>query len=72
MVSMGVPVALIVAGIAVDGWGAISWTGAVVWGVVATVVLPSSARWARPVGMTDMDLLDLLGSAVAEPHTATT
>ena len=30
MVSMGVPVALIVVGVAAQGWTAISWAGAIV------------------------------------------
>jgi hypothetical protein len=71
LVSMGVPVAIIVAGIAAEGWGAISWTGAIVWGVVATVVFMLVSMMGKAADMTDMDLLDLLGSAVAEPHTGT-
>lgn len=70
MVSMGVPVAVIVGGVAVEGWGSISWAGAVVWGVVATVVFTGVSMMGKAMGMTDMDLLDLLGSAVAEPGTS--
>jgi hypothetical protein len=70
LLSMAPPVALIVAGIVVDGWGAISWLGAIVWGVVAAVAFALVAMMGRTVGMTRMDLLDLLGSLVAAPRTA--
>jgi hypothetical protein len=69
MISMAVPVAVAVAGIAMEGWGAISWAGAIVWGVLATVAFTIFSRMGRAIGMTDMDLLDLLGSVVAEPGT---
>lgn len=70
-VSMGVPAAVIVAGVVAEGWGAISWGGAALWGAVATVVFTMVTMMGKAMGMTDMDLLDLLGSTVAEPHTAT-
>lgn len=70
MVSMGVPVAVVVAGIAIEGWGAISWAGAVVWGLVATVAFTLFSMMGKAMGMTRMDLLDLLGSAVATPGTS--
>ncbi len=69
MLSMAVPVAVIVAGIPAEGWGAISWVGAAVWGIVATVAFTLFSMMGKTMGMTDMDLLDLLGSAVVEPHT---
>lgn len=69
MISMAVPVVVIVAGVAVEGWGAISWAGAIVWGIVATAVFTVFSMIGKAVGMTRMDLLDLLGSAVAPPHT---
>jgi hypothetical protein len=67
MLSMAVPVAIIAVGIGAEGLSAISWLGAVVWGVVATVVFTLFSLMGRAVGMTRMDLLDLLGSAVATP-----
>lgn len=70
MLTMALPVAIIVAGIIVQGWGAISWLGAVVWGVVAAVAFALVATLGRTMGMTRMDLLDLLGSLVAAPRTA--
>lgn len=70
MISMGVPVAVIIAGIVADGLGAISWVGAALWGVVATVAFTLFTVMGKAVGMTDMDLLDLLGSMFATPHTA--
>lgn len=71
MVSMAVPVALIVAGIAVHGWAAISWPGAVVWGVAATAAFTLFSLMGRAMGMTRMDLLDLLGSMVAPAGSGT-
>jgi predicted cobalt transporter CbtA len=69
MTSMGVPVALIVVGVAVDGWGAISWPGAIVWGVAGTFAFTLFSAMGKAVGMTRMDLLDLLGSTVVPAHT---
>lgn len=70
VVSMALPVAVIFAGIPAEGWGAISWVGAAVWGIVATVAFTLFSMMGKAMGMTEMDLLDLLGSAVVEPHTA--
>lgn len=67
MVSMVVPGALIVAGVSAQGWTAISWAGAIVWGVVATAVFTVFSMMGKAMGMTRMDLLDLLGSTVARP-----
>ncbi|HEX6206769.1 MAG TPA: DUF6789 family protein [Actinomycetota bacterium] len=69
MLSMAVPIAVIVVGVAVEGSAAISWQGAIVWGVVATVAFTILGMVGTAMGMTRMDLLDLLGSAVATPHT---
>lgn len=66
--SMGIPMLLIAWGIIAEGFAAISWTGAVIWGVAATVVFTLFSMMGKTAGMTDMDLLDLLGSVVAEPH----
>lgn len=65
MISMVVPAAIVVIGVAVEGFDEISWLGAIVWGVVATVVFTLFSMMGKAVGMTRMDLLDLLGSAVA-------
>jgi hypothetical protein len=70
MISMSVPPAIIIAGIIVEGWDGISWVGAAIWGAVATVAFTLFSMMGKAMGMTDMDLLDLLGSTVAEPHTA--
>jgi hypothetical protein len=70
MVSMGTPVAVALIGISVLGWNEIHWLGAIVWGVVATFTFMLFAMMGRAMGMTRMDLLDLLGSTVAKPHTA--
>ncbi|SFQ72772.1 hypothetical protein SAMN05421810_11511 [Amycolatopsis arida] len=67
MLAMAPPVALIVFGIAAEGWAAISWVGAIVWGVVASLAFTVFSIMGRAMGMTRMDLLDLLGSTVARP-----
>lgn len=69
MLSMAVPIAVIVLGIAAEGATAISWLGAIVWGVVATIAFTLFSMMGAGMGMTRMDLLDLLGSAVATPGT---
>ena len=65
MMSMAIPAAVAVIGIALLGWGEISWLGAIVWGVVATIAFTLFSMMGKAVGMTRMDLLDLLGSMVA-------
>lgn len=69
VLSMLPPVALIVIGIATEGLGAISWAGAIVWGVVATIVFTLFSLMGTAMGMSRMDLLDLLGSAALTPGT---
>lgn len=68
MSSMALPVALIIAGIVAEGWTAISWAGAIVWGLVATAMFTLFSMMGRAMGMTSMDLLDLLGSTIARPR----
>lgn len=70
MISMAVPVGVIVVGVVAEGWGAISWLSAIVWGVVATVVFTLFSMMGKAIGMTRMDLLDLLGSVAAAPGSA--
>lgn len=69
MISMGLPAAVAIIGIAALGWNEIHWLGAIVWGMVATFAFTSFGMMGRAMGMTRMDLLDLLGSTVAWPHT---
>lgn len=69
MASMGLPALVGVVGIVVLGFGAIDWLSALVWGVIATAVFTAFSMVGKAVGMTRMDLLDLLGSTVAEPDT---
>ncbi len=69
MISMGIPAAVLIAGVIALGPGAISWIGAIVWGIVATVVFTLASMMGKAMGMTRMDLLDLLGSMAAPPHT---
>lgn len=69
-VSMGVPVALLVVGLFTYGPGAVSWPGVVVWGLVATAVFTLFMLMGGAMGMSRLDILDLLGSTVAEPGTS--
>lgn len=70
MLSMGLPIIVAIWGIAQLGWGAISWFGAIVWGVVATAAFTLFSIMGKSMGMTKMDLLDLLGSVFAPPHSS--
>ncbi len=65
MMSMAIPMAIAIIGIALLEGGEISWLGAIVWGVVATIAFTLFSMMGKAVGMTHMDLLDLLGSMVA-------
>lgn len=67
LMSMLPPVALIVAGVVVDGPGAIDWAAAIIAGVAATVVFSMFGLMGTAMGMTRMDIFDFLGSAVAPP-----
>lgn len=67
LLSMAGPAAVAIAGIAVEGVGAIDWLSAAVWGVLATVVFTLFSVMGKAMGMTRMDLLDVLGSTMAEP-----
>jgi hypothetical protein len=67
MVSMLGPAAIGVIGLIVLGPGAIYLASAIVWGVVATVAFTLFRLAGKAMGMTRMDLHDLLGSNVARP-----
>lgn len=69
-VSMGVPVLVIVWGLVELGAGAIDWGSAIVWGVVATVAFTLFGMMGQRMGMTDMDILELLGSTTSRAGTA--
>jgi hypothetical protein len=71
MISMGVPAVFAIIGVMALGWGAISWWGAIVWGMVATIAFALFSMMGKKMGMTRMDLLDLLGSMFVEPGTGT-
>lgn len=68
MISMAIPATIAIIGIALLGWGEISWLGAIVWGIVATIFFTLFSIVGKAMGMTRMDLLDLLGSMVASPR----
>lgn len=70
MLSMGIPAVLVVMGILALGWGAIHWLGAIVWGAVATMAFALFGAMGRAMGMTRLNVTDLLGSSMAAPHTA--
>lgn len=66
--TIGSAAALALGGIVTHGWDAISWPGAVTWGIVAAVafLLVALPLWR----LTEhLDFLDLLGSIVVRPGT---
>lgn len=67
--AMGIPAALAIGGLLAMGWGVISWAGAIIWGAVAALAMAIFMAMGRSMGMTTMNLADLLGSTVAEPNT---
>lgn len=69
MLSMAIPAAIAIVGVAALGFSEIDWAGAIVWGVVATAVFTLFSMLGGAMGMTRMDLLDLLGSGLARPGT---
>lgn len=70
MLSMGIPAAIAILGLLALGWGAIQWLGAIVWGAVATLAFALFGAMGRSMGMTRLNVTDLLGSLVAGAHTA--
>ncbi|MBW3660822.1 MAG: hypothetical protein KY397_04225 [Gemmatimonadetes bacterium] len=70
LASMGIPAMIGVVGFLSLGVDAISWVGAIVWGIVATVAFTLVTMMGKAMGMTRMDLLDLLGSMFVRPGTA--
>lgn len=70
MISVGIPVAIAIIGITTLGWTAISWAGAIVWGIVATMAFTLFMMMGKQMGMTRMDLMDLLGSMFVAPRTS--
>jgi hypothetical protein len=70
MASMGVPAAIAIVGVIVEGFDGIHWAGAVVWGVVATIAFSLVGVMGTVTGMTRMDIFDLLGSWIARPRTS--
>jgi hypothetical protein len=67
MFSMGVPAVLAIAGLIALGPGEVRWLDAIVWGVVATAAFTAFSMMGKAMGMTRMDLLDLMGSAFTRP-----
>jgi hypothetical protein len=67
MISMAIPAAIAVIGIIALGFDEIYWLGAIDWGVVATVAFTLFSLMGGAMGMTRMDILDLLGGMMASP-----
>ncbi len=63
--AVAVPATLAIAGLIIEGVGAISWPGVFVWGLVATFLMTLLGVAGNALGLTRLDLLDLLGSAIA-------
>lgn len=67
--AVGFPAAFALIGILAFGWDAISWAGALAWGVVGAIAFTLFSMMGKAIGMTRMDLLDLLGSMFVTPGT---
>ena len=67
-IAYGIPIAIAVAGIVEFGWNAISWTGATACGAIASFAFLLFSMIGKRAGLTRMDMLDLLGSMLAPPH----
>jgi hypothetical protein len=72
VLSMAVPAALAIVGVIVLGFDEIHWAGAIVWGVVATIAFSAFGLMGTAMGMTRMDIFNLLGSYVAPANTGRT
>lgn len=70
MLSMGLPMLIGIWGVVQFGWSAISWPGAIVWGIVASLCFTLFSLMGKAMGMSRMDLLDLLGSMFVTPHSS--
>lgn len=66
--AVAIPLAIGIAGIVKFGWGAIDWPAAAAWGAAGAVAFLIINGIGRAMGLTRMDLLDLLGSMFAKPH----
>lgn len=67
---MAIPAAIAIIGVIALGFDEIHWLGAIVWGVVATVGFSVVSVMGKAMGMTRMDIFELLGSWVARPGTS--
>ncbi len=70
VIGVGIPMAVAIGGIVTRGGLAISWVAAIVWGVLAAWAFLLVLAGCRSLGMTRLDLTELLGALVAEPHTS--
>lgn len=70
-VAVSVPALLAIIGLFAMGFGAISWGGAIIWGVLAALVMWMFMAMGRAMGMTEMNLLDMMGSIYTQPGTST-
>lgn len=69
MIGVAIPALIAIIGVITLGVEAIAWGGAVLWGIVATAAFTGFMMMGKAMGMTRMDLLDLLGSMFQRPHT---
>lgn len=68
MVAKGIPVALGIIGVVVEGWSGISWVGALVCGTIGAVMMAAFNGLGRGLRVTSLRLDEMLGSLLAEPH----
>lgn len=67
--SLGLPAVIALAGIWRFGWAAVSWPGAIVWGIAGAIGLWLTVVAFWRAELTRMRLLDLLGSMFARSRT---
>ncbi|QDG53881.1 hypothetical protein FIV42_24995 [Persicimonas caeni] len=65
----GIPVALGIIGVIIEGWGGISWPGALISGTVAAVAMSAFNGLGRALGLTGLRFDEMLGTLMAEPRT---
>lgn len=69
MIVFAIPAALLIGSIAALGWNAISWLGAIVWGVVGTLAMSGVLAAMRSMELTSIHMPALLGSISRDPDT---
>lgn len=69
-ISVGIPALIAVLGLWQFGLDGISWTGAIVWGIVGAAGFSLVVEAGKSMGYTSINFADLLGSMFAPPHSS--